>query len=286
MLGYRMPCTGKGLIVTGEEFRAALHSGRRVYGSAVTTASVSYLGALKELGLDWVFIDNEHAAIGRESTAWLCRAYAAAGIVPVVRIPFPEPTLAAMALDGGAQAVIVPYVEDPEVVRRMVGTVKLRPLKGRRQTDLLDGGPGLDARTPAYLRARNAHASLIVNVESVPALERLDEICSVDGLDAVLIGPHDLSVSLDVPEQYDHPRFLEATLRILRTARAHNLGAGIHHWHDLDQEQYFIRESGANLIAHSFDLALAVEALRPALHTLRTAFGDLRATTGQAGEVI
>ena len=93
---------------------------------------------------------------------------------------------------------------------------------------------------------RNRNTSLIINVESVPALERLDELCSVDGLDAVLIGPHDLTVSLDIPEQYEHPRFIEAALRILRTARAHGIGAGIHSWTTLDQELFFLRESGAN----------------------------------------
>lgn len=272
--------------MTGEEFRAALHAGRRVYGSAITGALPQYAPMLKGHTLDWVFIDNEHAPIGRETTSWLCQTYAAQGIVPIVRIPFHEPTLAAMAIDGGALGVIVPYVEDPALVRRMVGAVKLRPLKGERLTELLEGGPGLDARTPPYLRDRNRHNTLIINVESVPALGRLDELCSVEGLDAVLIGPHDLSVSLEIPEQYDHPRFKEAVLRILRTARAHGLGAGIHHWYDLEQEMYFIRESGANLVTHSYDRSFATEALRRNLGTMRAAFGDLGAPAGGADEVV
>lgn len=276
----------KGALVTGQEFRAALHSGKRVYGTAITSASLRFLDAVKDQHLDWVFIDNEHAPIGREMTAWLCHTYAAAGIVPVVRIPYPEPTLAAMALDGGAQGVIVPYTEDPALVRRMVGAVKLRPLKGRLLDELLEGGPGLEERTPAYLRDRNRHSSLIVNVESVPAIERLDEICSVEGLDAVLIGPHDLSVSLEVHEEYHHPRWVEAALGILRTAREHGLGAGVHHWYDLEQEIALLRDSGANLIAHSYDVALAMEALRPALRALRGAFGDAGAAGSGEIEVV
>jgi 4-hydroxy-2-oxoheptanedioate aldolase len=272
--------------LTGQDFRAALHSGRRVYGTAITSASLRFLGAIKDLRPDWVFIDNEHAPMGREITAWLCHAYAAAGIVPVVRIPYHEPTLAAMALDGGAQGVIVPYTEDPALVRRMVGAVKLRPLKGRLLDELLEGGPGLEARTPEYLRNRNRHASLIINVESVPAIERLDEICSVEGLDAVLIGPHDLSVSLGVHEEYHHPLWVEAALQILRTARKHGLGAGIHHWYDLEQEISLIRDSGANLIAHSYDVALAMESLRPALSALRGAFGDGGVPESGAVEVV
>jgi 4-hydroxy-2-oxoheptanedioate aldolase len=164
-------------------------------------------------------------------------------------------------------------MEDPALVRELVGAVKLRPLKGRRLQELLDGGPGLEARTPPYLRERNKHASLIINVESVPALERLDELCGVEGLDAVLIGPHDLSVSLDIPEQYDDPRYKEAALRIVRTARAHGIGAGVHHWLDLEQEVFYIKE-GANLVAHSYDLAFAMRLLRDELARVRAQVGD------------
>lgn len=272
--------------MNGQEFRAALHSGRRVYGTAVTSASLPYLEVMKQVGIDWVFIDNEHAPIGRESTAWLCRSYAAAGIVPVVRIPHAEPWLATMALDAGARAIIVPYMESPEKVREMVGAVKLRPLKGGKLTELLEGGPGLDERTPEYLRDRNKHSSLIINVESVPALERLDELYSVEGLDAAIIGPHDLSVSLGIPEQYDHPLFEEAALKIIRTARAHGLGAGAHIWYGIEQQLQFVREAGANLIADSADFIFARDTLQRDLQAMRETLGDLPAARGDDDEVI
>jgi len=260
--------------MNGQEFREALHSGRRVYGTAITSASSLYVDVMKQVGIDWVFIDNEHASIDRESTAWLCRSYAAAGIVPVVRIPHAEPWFATMALDAGARAIIVPYMESPDKVREMVGAVKLRPLKGGRLQDLLDGGPGLQERTPEYLRERNKHSSLIVNIESVPALERLDELCSVEGLDAVIIGPHDLSVSLGVEEQWEHPRFIEACKRIISTARAHRLGAGSHIWYGIEQQMLLMREAGANLIADSADFLFARDQLTRDLHAMREAFGD------------
>ena len=264
----------------GQEFRQALHRGDRVYGTAITGAGPLYAQALKGLGLDWVFIDNEHSPMGRESTSWLCQTYKVLGIVPIVRIPYQEPALAAIALDGGAQGVIVPYTEDPALVRQMVGATKLRPLKGERLTALLEGGPGLEERAPAYEWQRNLQTSLIINVESVPAMGRLDDLCSVEGLDAVLIGPHDLSVSLEVPEQYDHPRFVEAVLHILRTARAHGLGAGIHYWFNAEQELFFIREGGANLIVHGTEVTLASDTLRTVLHTLRMSLDDEKGSRG------
>jgi 2-keto-3-deoxy-L-rhamnonate aldolase RhmA len=264
--------------MNGQEFREALHAGRRVYGTAVTSAAAPFFSRVKRLGLDWVFIDNEHAPLGRESTAWLCQAYAAAGIVPIVRIPAHEPYLATMAADAGALGVIVPYVEDPEIVRQVVGAVKWRPLKGQKLQDLLRGRPSSAPETLEYLRQRNSQVSVIINVESTPALARLDELCSVEGLDGVLIGPNDLSIQLDLPEQYHHPRFIETCVQIIQTARAHGLGAGSHIWYSLDRQQELIR-AGANIIAHSGDFALGPEVLRRDIPALRQFCGDLEGVT-------
>src|SRR5947209_3962260 len=124
----------------------------------------------------------------------------------------------------------------------------------------------------AYLEQRNADKILIANIESVPAIEALDEICSVPGLDAVLIGPHDLSCSLGIPEKYDHPRFDEAVRKIFRIARAHGVGAGIHYWLGLEQEIAWAR-AGGNLVMHSSDLALFSRTLRADVEHLRQALG-------------
>jgi len=88
---------------------------------------------------------------------------------------------------------------------------------------------------------------LIVNIESVPAMEALDEILAVPGLDAVLIGPHDLSCNLGLPERYEHPDFLNACETIFRKARAAGLGGGIHFWGGVEQQAHFLK-LGANMI--------------------------------------
>ena len=105
---------------------------------------------------------------------------------------------------------------------------------------------------------------------SVPAIERLHEICSVPGLDAVLIGPHDLSCSLGIPEQYDHPRFDEAVKTIFRIAREHRIGAGIHFWLSLEQEIAWAR-AGGNLVMHSSDITIYSRALKADIAELRKA---------------
>ncbi|MCC6494547.1 MAG: aldolase, partial [Pirellulales bacterium] len=186
--------------------RDKLQAGR-VYGTLVTANSPVWPGMLARTGLDFVFIDTEHVPLDRETVSWMCRTYGALGLAPVVRIGSPCPVAACQMLDGGAAGVIAPYVETPDQVRALVGAVKHRPVKGGRLPGVIAGGAECEPALRTYLDRRNSAQLCIVNIESTPALERLDEILAVDGLDVVLIGPHDLSCSLGVPEQYDHPRF-------------------------------------------------------------------------------
>jgi len=223
---------------------------------------------VKGLGLDFVFIDTEHVAQDRERVSWMCGAYRSLGIAPVVRIPEPDPYQACMVYDAGAEGVIAPYVETAAQVRALVGAAKLRPLKGKRLYDRLDGTAALEPELEGYLAERNAASALIVNIESTPALAALDEILAVPGLDAVLIGPHDLTCSLGIPEQYAHPRFDEAVRTIIHKARARSVGAGIHYWVSVEQEVAWARE-GMNLLIHSTDSVLFAQALRADLARIR-----------------
>ena len=253
--------------MNGRELSAALHKGGPVYGTLVVSASPRWPSVIGDSGLDFVFIDTEHVAIDREPLSWMCQVYRQLNIAPLVRIPEPNPNLATMALDGGATGIIAPYVETAEQVKSLVGAVKCRPLKGRRLQELLDG-KAVEPVLRRYIDRRNSQNVLIVNVESEPAVEALDEILSVPGLDGVLIGPHDLSCSLGVPEQYDHPKF-EATVQdIIQRARSAGVGAGIHFWGDLQQEIHWL-QSGLNMLIHSGDITLLAKHLRSELDTIK-----------------
>ncbi|MBN2308007.1 MAG: aldolase [Candidatus Hydrogenedentes bacterium] len=258
--------------MNGLELQAALHAGRCVYGTCAISTSPTWPAMVAASGADFVFVDTEHAPIQRDQLAWICRSYTALDVAPVVRIPEPDPYRACMVLDAGAAGVIVPYVESLAQVRDLRGAVRFRPLKGQRLQRVLDGTEQLDADTAAYLAERNAGRLMIVNIESTPALEILDEIAAAPGLDAFLVGPHDLSISLGVPEQYGHPRFNEAISTIIRTARAHNLGVGIHFSDGIERELGWLAE-GANFIVHSSDRALVRDALRADFARLREAAG-------------
>ena len=118
-----------------------------------------------------------------------------------------------------------------------------------------------------------AEIDLTRAVVVVPALNRLDEILAVPDVDALLVGPHDLSCSLGVPEQYAHPRFEEAIRTIIAKARARQVGVGVHYSWGIEDELRWVK-AGANLIVHSGDIALFADALRADLKRFREEFGD------------
>jgi 2-keto-3-deoxy-L-rhamnonate aldolase RhmA len=256
--------------MTGREIIAALHEGRRIYSSAIVAMSPLWPNLARQCGIDFVFVDTEHIPLDRQTLSWICQSYQALGLPPVVRLPCNDPFEACKVLDAGAAGVIGPYVESADQVRALVGATKLRPLKGRRLQEALRDPKTLEPALRDYLDKRNGGTILIANIESVPAIENLDEICAVPGLDAVLIGPHDLSCSLGIPEQYDHPRFDEAVRTIFGVARKHRVGAGIHFWLGLEQEIAWAR-AGGNLIMHSSDLATFSRTLKSDIEQLRKA---------------
>ena len=240
--------------MNGRELSNALRDGRRVYGTLITSPSPILPEWLKGVGLDYVFIDTEHIPIGRHTLSWMCQTYRALNLAPIVRIPKPDPYEATKVLDGGASGIIAPYVETVEEVRALIGAVKFRPLKGKKLTAALDGSNELSPCLAAYLNERNEDRLLVINIESVPAIENLGQLLDLPGLDAVLVGPHDLSISMGIPEEYSHPEFDKAVRFIIETARAKGIGAGIHFWPNIEQEvstfAYYVDEHVDAALVH------------------------------------
>ena len=258
--------------MTGPELIKSLHSDNRAYGTCTVSPTPRWPVAFKNAGLDFLFIDTEHNALDRNQLGWMCRTYAAMGIAPIVRIPAPDPYQATVALDDGATGVVAPYVETVDQVQALRGAIKHRPLKGERLTARL-GGKSISGELDDYMAEHNASHVFIINIESQPAIDRLDELLTVPELDGVLIGPHDLSCNLGVPEQYDHPDFLAAVETIFTKARERKLGAGIHFWGEPEKQAELLK-MGANFLIHSADLLLVRKHLTRELQQIRSLMGD------------
>jgi 2-keto-3-deoxy-L-rhamnonate aldolase RhmA len=269
----------------GRELNQAFHQGNPVYGIMQIAHSPLFAEAIAQMGLDFVFIDTEHVDSDRTTLAWMCRFYGARKVAPLVRIQAPDPYEAAMVLDCGAQGVIAPYVECVQEVRDLVGAVKYKPLKGNRLKRIMAGEETMDAGLADYLRQVSQDRNVIINIESQPAMNDLDELLRVPGLDAVLIGPHDLSTSLGIPEQYASPLFDKAVREILLKARKARLGAGIHvHYNeDLTREINWYRATGANFVVHHSDFLAFTLAMKRDLGILREALLPERQESGKMG---
>jgi 2-keto-3-deoxy-L-rhamnonate aldolase RhmA len=270
--------------MTSAQLREALRAGRRVYGTLIVSPSPRWPATVAKLGLDFVFIDTEHIALDRAQLSWMCQTYQALGLPPIVRIPAPDPYQACMTLDGGAGGVIAPYVETVAQAQSLRGAVKLRPIKGERLAAALADKSVLGPELGAYIDRNNRDSLFIINVESVPALDRLPELLAVPDLDAVLIGPHDLSCSLGIPERYDDPRFEAAVLSIIRQARAAGVAAGIHWWGAPERFTAWI-EAGLNLIICSADITAMRDKLSADIGALRRKSDDVRKANGEADNI-
>ncbi|NLB91847.1 MAG: aldolase, partial [Bacteroidales bacterium] len=139
---------------------------------------------------------------------------------------------------------------------------------------ILSGEEPPEPELQAYLNNFNAGSMCLVNIESVAAIENLDLLLSVPGLDAVIIGPHDLSVSLGLPEQYEHPEYQKTVTEIIRKSRAKGIHAGIHFPSDPNRQIRYMKE-GANIVLHSTDVVLFSQKLREDMARIKDAAGEL-----------
>ena len=259
--------------MNGRELKAALRAGKRVYGTCVVSPSPLWPAMIAGTGLDFAFIDTEHIPLERAEVSWMCQAFAAKNVAPIVRIPSPDPYEACKVLDGGASGVVAPYLENISDIQDLRGAVKYRPLKGDRLQQTLSGEVPLDETLTKYLGDYAADKLMVVNIESTPAIAALDDILEVPDIDVLLVGPHDLSISLGIPEQYQHPKFTKAITTIIDKGRSKGVGVGFHYSFGINDAIDWAK-AGANFIVHSTDYFLVRDALRQDLAQFRDALGD------------
>jgi 4-hydroxy-2-oxoheptanedioate aldolase len=197
-----------------------LRESRALLGMFVGIPSPALVEMCGHAGLDFIIVDNEHGPAGIESTENMLRAARSAGIVPVVRTLEPD---ILRVLDIGASAIQVPQVNTAEQARRIVAAAKYPPLGTR--------GAAFSTRAAGYgffggdahIKASNEGTAVIVMAETRTAIENIDAIVAVPGVDAVFFGPNDLSFSLGFPGQMQHPDVVAA----IEHGVARTLAAGV-----------------------------------------------------------
>ena len=181
---------------------------------------------LATAGFNWTYLDTEHGDFDIETVQDICRAATDTGLCPIVRVADLQYSLIARALDNGAMGIIFPRVESPELLEKAISWMKFPPV-GVRGFGLTPTHVEYEAVTiPQIAEHVNANTLVVLQIETVLAVERRDELLSVPGIDAVMIGPVDLSISLGVPGDFFNPKMVEAMEKVRNSCVKHGVAPG------------------------------------------------------------
>jgi len=210
-----------------ERLRQALEARQVVYGTWVQTPSPEVVEILGWSGWDFLILDLEHGPYGAESLPHLIRAAEVSGTAPFVRVPLGAPHEVAKALDLGAAGIVTPGVTSASAGDAAVRRTRFPP-NGSRGSSPSTRQLHYSAIPFASLTAADAPEPLVVlQVEARLATSDLRSILDIAGLGVIFIGPYDLSTSLGLPGQFDHPKVREAISEIVGRAADRNIAVGI-----------------------------------------------------------
>ena len=202
-------------------------------------------------GFDWLAIDLEHSAITIREAEDLIRIIELNDVRPFVRLASNNPEQIKRVMDSGAHGVIVPMVKTREDALQAVNAVKYPPV-GRRSIGLARA-QRYGARFNEYFEWQKENTIVVVQIEHIDAVENLDEIFKVDGVDAFITGPYDLSGSLGVPGSFNSREFIEAMNQIQEAAKRSNIPGGRHIVEPDPVELKRSIESGERFVAYGID---------------------------------
>jgi 2-dehydro-3-deoxyglucarate aldolase/4-hydroxy-2-oxoheptanedioate aldolase len=209
--------------------KEALKRGERVVGSSSSeVACLESIQMFAAAGLDYVMIDTEHSAYDEMTLRRLVGTARMAGITPVVRVPDVQYHLIARVLDMGALGIMVPRVGTREDVEELVAAVKYPPW-GKRGCGAVDlQNDFLPTSVAEHIARANEETLIIIQIELREAVERIEELVSVEGVDVAMMGPVDLTVSLGIPGEFQSPIFLQAVERVIEACEKAGVASGTH----------------------------------------------------------
>ncbi len=224
-------------------------------------------------GVDFVILDMEHGPFGLSEVAGLIARFKATPITPIVRIPSSEYHFVARVMDAGAQGIMAPNVRSPEQARLLNNAMRYAP-QGRRGLGLGVSHNDFVRPDPVqYMSEANASNLLICQIESRTAVRDLERIAAEPGVDCLWVGHMDLTQSMGVVGQLEHPEFLSAMRDVTRVAKRRGLFAGIQPGSAEQTRQWL--DIGFDLISYSSDVFLYGEALAQSIsRTRRLASGS------------
>ncbi len=260
--------------------RAKLTSNQAVIGTWCNSGSPLIAELMAGSGFDFVCVDAEHSPVDVPQAAGLFQAIAAGNpeCAPLVRLHGVDYALVKRWLDAGARGVICPLINTRAEAELLVQAVKYPPM-GRRGVGFCRANRFGSGLAEAFQSA-NDEIVTGVQIEHIDGVRAIDEILSVPGIDAVFIGPYDLTASMGITAQFDHPEYLAARARILSACRRHGVHPGIHVVQPSPEEFLARVADGYRFLAYSLDITMLQQACRHGVSTIRAGLEPTSARPG------
>lgn len=245
-----------------------LRAGETTYGAFLSFQDPGSAEIMAGIGYDWVFIDSEHSPFDLKSLQHVLMAFSGRPTVPIVRVPWNDRIRIKQVLDLGAEGILIPMVSSPAEARAAVAACKYPP------TGIRGFGPWRASdyyrNTETYIQRANDGIIIVIQIEHEDGVRRIDEMLDIPGIDAVCLGPMDLSGSMGILGQLEHPRVVEAIDRVLAAAKKRALPVCVPMETSIETQLAWARK-GANFVVTGEDHGLLRRAAAAALDRYRKA---------------
>lgn len=244
----------------------SVRRGKVLSGLWMATGSPVVAEIAGNAGADWVLLDWEHGLGGEADLIHCLQALRATPAAAIVRVAAPEPHLIKRALDQGANGIMAPWIGTAEQAEQVVRAMRYAP----------DGVRGVAGATPAtrygaetqeYLRRANDDLLTVIQIETPEAVEAANAIAAIEGVDVLFVGPSDLSFSMGIHRQVDHPDFRSAIKRVVQACAEHGKKAGI-----LANSPEMVQQAiddGFTFVAYGNDITLLAGGMRDCVRAVR-----------------
>lgn len=249
--------------------KKALIKKQQTYGCWVTLAHPLIPEVLSLAGFDWLAIDMEHSSIGLNELLPLIISMEANGMTPLVRVGENSPNLIKRVMDAGAYGVIVPNVSSAKEAKAAVDSVRYPPF-GKRGVGLYRA-QGYGWKFEEYKKWLKEESVVIVQIEHINAVAQIDQIFAVEGIDAFIIGPYDLSGSMGKPGKFHDADVERAIQTVINAAKRHGIPAGFHSVSPDPKEALRRKKQGFKFLGFSLDTILLGDAAMKALKIIKKA---------------
>ena len=234
------------------KLKSRLQNNQVTIGSWLSIPSPVVAEIMAQAGFPWLVVDMEHSVIDLETMQAMFLAMELNKCIPLVRLSGKDPNQAKRVLDAGAYGIIAPMVNTAEEAEMMVNSVKYPPW-GKRGVGLARA-QGYGMKFDDYMEQFNKHSIVILQIEHKDAVENIDAILSVKGIDGIIIGPYDLSGSYGIPGKLNNPLIVEAEQIVLDAANKYGIPAGIHVVHPNTELLLTKVKKGFKFIAYGVDM--------------------------------